>query len=100
MSGISYPYRYFYETVAPSATAQVLGVTGATGDYLHRIIVNVTTTATSTLTLIDNATSINLMSANTPVGTYSIEINAVSQSGAWKLTTGAGLNAIAVGIFT
>lgn len=100
MSGISYPYRYFYETVAPSATAQVLGNTGAAGDYLHRIIVNVTTTATSTLTLIDNATSINLMSANTPVGTYSIEINAVSQSGAWKLTTGAGLNAIAVGIFT
>ena len=100
MSGVSNPYRYFYEQVAASQTAQVLGNAGATGDYLHRIIVNVTTTATSTVTLIDNATSIALMSANTPVGTYSIEINAASQSGAWKVTTGAGVNVIAVGIFT
>lgn len=100
MSGVSYPYRYLYESVPASATAQVLGGTGATGDYLHRLIVNVTTTATSTIALLDGATSINLMSANTPVGTYSIEINALSQTGPWKLTTGAGLNVIAVGIFS
>lgn len=100
MSGISYPYRYFYETVAASQTAQVLGGTGATGDYLHRIIVNVSTAATSTVTLLDGATSIPLMTATTPIGTYSIEVNAASQSGAWKVTTGAGVNVIAVGIFS
>lgn len=100
MSGVSNPYRYFYETVAPSQTAQVLGGAGAAGDYLHRLVVNVTTTATSAVTLIDNATSIVIVPATTPVGVYSIEINAASKSGAWKVTTDAGVSVIAVGVFT
>lgn len=100
MSGVSYPYRYLYESVPASATAQVLGGTGATGDYLHRIIVNVTTALTGTVSILDGATSIALVSANVPIGTYSIEINALSQTGPWKVTTGAGCNVIAVGIFS
>ena len=35
-----------YETVAASQTAQVLGPTGALGDYLDRLIVTVATAAT------------------------------------------------------
>jgi hypothetical protein len=97
---VNSPYRYPYETVAASQTAQVLGSTGAIGDYLHRVIVNVATTGTSTVSILDGATSISLMSANTPVGTYSIEVNAASASGAWKVTTGAGASVIAVGQFT
>lgn len=97
---INQPYRYQYETVAASQTAQVLGGTGATGDYLHKLVVNVTTAATSTITLLDGATSIPLMSATTPVGTYSIGIEALSQTGPWKVTTGAGVNVIGVGIFS
>ena len=100
MSGVNNPYAYFYETIAASQTAQVLGTTGAKGDYLHRLIITVTTAATSTVTLIDNATSIVITAANTPIGVYSVEFNAASVSGAWKVTTGAGASVIAVGIFT
>ena len=46
MSGVNNPYRYQYEHVAASATAQVLGTTGAVGDYIHRLVCTVTTGAT------------------------------------------------------
>lgn len=100
MSGVSYPYRYAYETVAASQTAQVLGGSGATGDYLHRIIVNVATAATGTVTILDGATSIAVVPANTPVGVYSVEMNMCSANGAWKVTTGAGASVIGVGVFS
>jgi ABC-type thiamine transport system ATPase subunit len=100
MSGVFQPYRYPYETVAASQTAQVLGGTGATGDYLHRLIVTVSTSLTGTVTILDNATSIAIVPANTPVGVYSIEMNMRSSSGAWKVTTGAGASVVAVGIFS
>jgi hypothetical protein len=86
--------------VAASQTAQVLGGTGAVGDYLHRIVVTVTTTSTSTLSVLDNSTTVLTMAANTPVGVYSLEINAASASGPWKITTGAGVTVLAVGFFT
>ena len=69
-----------YEHVAASQTAQVLGSTGATGDYLHRLVITV--------------------AANTAIGVYSIEINTFSKNGAWKVTTGAGAEVIAMGNFT
>ena len=94
------PNRYPYETVAASQTAQVLGGTGAVGDYLHRIVVTVTTTGTSTLSVIDGSTTVLTMAANTPVGVYSLEINAATATGPWKITTGAGVTVLAVGIFS
>ena len=97
---ITSPNRYPYETVAASQTAQVLGGTGAVGDYLHRIVVTVTTTGTSTLSVLDNSTTVLTMAANTPIGVYSLEINAASASGPWKITTGAGVTVLAVGFFT
>ena len=100
MPAVSADYGFFYETVAVSQTAQVLGVTGATGDYLHRITITVSTAATSTVALLDNATSYSILAANTPIGVYSVEINAKSVSGAWKITTGAGATVLAVGVFT
>lgn len=100
MSGVNQPYRYQYETVAASQTAQVLGGTGATGDYLHRLIVNVTTPATGTVTLIDGATSIALVPATTAAGAYSVAIEAQSATGSWKVTTGAGASVMAIGIFS
>jgi hypothetical protein len=101
MSGIANPYRYQYETVAASQTAQVLGGTGAIGDYLHRIIITTNTAATATVTLLDGATSIPLHSAGGPSGgAESIELNIASVSGAWKVTTGAGCTVIGIGIFS
>jgi len=89
-----------YEHVAASQTAQVLGTTGATGDYLHRLVIAVGTAATSTVSLLDNTTSHVLVAANTAIGVYSIEVNTFSKNGAWKVTTGAGAEVIAVGNFT
>jgi len=100
MSGVNQPFGTFYETVAASQTAQVLGTTGAAGDTLMRLIITVGTSASSTVTLLDNATSYAIMAANTPIGVYVIEINAVSVSGAWKITTGAGATVLAVGNFS
>jgi len=100
MSGVPNPFRYQYETIAASQTAQVLGGTGATGDYVHKLIVNVTTAATSTVTLIDGSTSIVIVPAVTPVGVYSIAIEATSATGSWKVTTAAGVSVMATGIFS
>ena len=100
MSGVSYPYRYQYETVAASQTAQVLGGTGAKGDYLHRLIINIGTALTGTVTILDGATSIAIAPASGSVGVFSIELNMVSASGAWSVTTGAGASVIGVGIFS
>lgn len=106
MSGVSNPYRYMYEHVAASQTAQVLGGTGAVGDYLHRIIITVATAATSVVQIVDGTGAGILTHTILPnivgggVGVYNVEINAVSQNGAWKITTGAGSEVMAVGIFS
>jgi hypothetical protein len=92
--------HFEYETVAASQTAQVLGNTGASGDYLHRLVISVATAATGTVTLLDNATSIVITAANTPIGVYTVDIGATSKNGAWKVTTGAGATVIGVGRFT
>ncbi len=89
-----------YETVAASQTAQVLGTTGSVGDYLGRLVITVSTAATSTVSILDNATSIPIMAANTAIGTYVVEIGARSVSGAWKVTTGAGVTVLAIGKFS
>lgn len=100
MSGIQRDYGYQYETVAASQTAQVLGGAGAAGDYLHRLIVTVNTAATSTVTIIDGATSIPIVPANVSVGVLSIELDMASISSGWKVTTGAGVTVVGVGKFS
>jgi len=101
MSGVNNPYRYQYETVAASQTAQALGTTGAKGDYLHRLIISNVTAATASVTILDGATSIVIQTgaATVPLGIFSIALNMVSASGAWSVTTGAGATVIGVGIF-
>jgi len=100
MSGVQIPFGTTYETVAASQTAQVLGQSGAVGDTIIRLIVTVNTTASSTVTILDNATSIAIMPALTPVGVYSIDLGVQSVSGPWKVTTGAGATVVAVGNFS
>jgi hypothetical protein len=93
-----------YETVAASQTAQVLGATGATGDYLSGILVIPATTSPGEVTLLDNATSIPVfVGGATSVSTlipFFVQIGAKSTSGAWKLTTGTNVSAIGIGNFT
>lgn len=91
-----------YETVAASQTDQVLGGTGAAGDFLGRLIVSVTTAgATGIASIKDGAGSaISLVPASTPIGVYVIELGIRSTGGAWKVTTGAAATAVAIGSFS
>jgi hypothetical protein len=100
MSGVNNPYQYPYETVAVSQTAQVLGTNGAIGDYLHRIVVTVSTAASSTVNIIDGSTTVLAIPANTPIGVYSLELGLNAATGPWKVTTGAGAAVLAVGLFS
>lgn len=90
-----------YEAVAASQTDQVLGPgTTGTGDILERIVVTVATSATGTCSIKDGGGSaITITAANTPIGVYSVLIGARSTAGAWKVTTGAGATALAIGRF-
>jgi hypothetical protein len=102
MSGVPHPYEYQYEHVAANQTAQVLGGTGAVGDYLHRLICTVATAATGNVVIVDGSFSHTILPASpgSGIGQYNIEVNAISRTGAWKVTTGAGVEVIAVGIFS
>lgn len=106
MSGVANPYRYQYEHIAASSSAQVLGGTGAIGDYIHRLVCTVSTALTSTVQIVDGTGAGILTHTVLPaavgggIGVYNIELNAVSANGAWKITTGAGVEVMAIGIFT
>jgi hypothetical protein len=90
-----------YETVAASQTDQVLGTAGAKGDYLERVVVTVATAATGTCSIKDGAgDAIPLTAANTAIGVYNVELRLKSAAGAWKVSTGAGATALAIGSFS
>ena len=91
-----------YETVGASVTAQVLGGSGATGDYLSHVTVIPATTGAGLVTILDNATSIPVFISGTlpSLVPFTVYIGANSASGAWKVTTGANVSCIAVGNFT
>ena len=93
-----------YETVAASQTAQALGATGATGDYIVGILVVPATTSPGNVLLLDNATSITVFvggaSSVSNLVPFFIPIGAKSVSGAWKITTGANVSCIGIGKFT
>ena len=78
----------------------MLGPVGGSGDILQQLIVSVATAATSTVSIKDGSgSSIVITAANTPIGVYSVNVGARSTGGAWKVTTGAGATALAVGRF-
>ena len=92
-----------YETVAAGVgTPQALGGTGAAGDLLSHLIVNVATAATSNVSIKDGSdTAIEVVPANigSGVGPYTVYLGLKSRTGAWQITTGAGVSVIAAGLF-
>jgi len=83
-----------YETVAAGQTAQALGATGATGDFLARILI---AESTGTITILDNVITVLVI----PAGALGVwEIGLKSVSGAWNITTAANTACTAVGQFT
>lgn len=94
-----------YETVAASQTAQVIGATGAAGDYLSHVIVSPATAACGVVTILDNSTAIVSFpgGGTTALGDltpFVIQVGLRSVSGAWKITTGSNVSCVAVGNFT
>jgi hypothetical protein len=100
---VANPYSE-YETVAASQTAQAMGATGATGDYLESILVIPATTSPGNVLLLDGATSITVFTGGATsvadLKPFSIRVGLKSVSGAWKITTGANVSAIGIGNFT
>ncbi len=94
---------YNYETVAAGQTAQVLGVTGGAGDYLRRLVIVPATTSPGNVLLLDGSTSITVFtggaSSVNELRPIEIDMDTVSVSGAWKVTTGSNVSVIAVGDF-
>lgn len=91
-----------YETVAASQTAQVLGGAGAAGDFLDTLTLVVATATTAAVSILDGAISIAIF-PNSPgggIGTYVLRVKLRSQTGPWKVTTGAGVSVVASGSFT
>lgn len=94
-----------YETVAASATAQVLGATGATGDYLAGVTVFPGTAGCGVVTILDNATTWGTFAGGGTTALPSlvpfvIPVGCFSTSGAWKITTGANVTCVGIGKFT
>lgn len=97
------PNANTYETVAASQTDQVLGGAGDKGDYLERLICVVATATTGNVLIQDGSDTAITVAPASPgggVGTYVIEIGCVSKTGAWSVTTGAGVSVVAIGKFT
>lgn len=91
-----------YETVAVSQTDQALGATGAVGDYLKRVVLFVATAAQAAVTIKDGSTTIASFAASPGggIGVYNIELGIRATGAGFKITTGSGVTAIAVGDFT
>ena len=95
-----------YETVAVSQTDQIMGATGAVGDYLDCLLCVVATAATSQVQIkVGNGSAITVLpnAVGAGVGTYPIPIglrciNATTPG--WKITTAAGVTVLASGDFT
>lgn len=83
-----------YELVAAGQTDQILGATGQSGDFLARIIVDV---STGIITVKDGAGTVLVIPAG--VAGSSIEIGAIAVTN-WNITTAAGTTCMCVGDFT
>lgn len=94
-----------YETVAASQSAQAMGASGATGDYLAGVLVFPGTAGCGVVTILDNAVPIGTFAGGGTTALPSlvpflIPVGLFSVSGAWKITTGANVTAVGIGKFT
>ncbi len=95
-----------YETVAASASDQILGATGAVGDYLEGVLCVVATAATSQVQIKDgNGSAITVLpnAVGAGIGTYYVPLGLVTANATtpgWKITTAAGVSVIGTGKFT
>lgn len=94
-----------YETIAAGQSDQALGATGGANDLLVGLLCVPATTSPGAVSIKDgNGSAITLFAGGaTSVSNlvpFFIPIGAKSAAGAWKVTTGANISAVAVGNFT
>lgn len=94
-----------YETVAASAVDQALGATGAAGDLLAGLIIVPATTSPGAVSIKDGGgAAITVFTGGTTsvadLKPFFVPIGAKSAAGAWSVTTGLNVSAIATGKFT
>ena len=96
--------QYLSEAVAASQTAQVLGGTGAIGDFLHKVVIVPETTSPGQVLLLDGAVSFTLFvggaSSVADLKPIDVELNEKTTTGAWKITTGTAVHVKAIGRFS
>lgn len=91
-----------YEAVSASATDQVVGATGAAGDFLAQIIIQPATTGAGTVTVKDGTTAIFTFTSGTlsNLAPIIVPLGLTSVNGAWKISTGTNVSVLACGRFT
>ncbi|MEX3933281.1 hypothetical protein AB4Y32_16010 [Paraburkholderia phymatum] len=92
-----------YQVIPASTTATLKTASGNVADYIENLICVVSTAATAQVQLQDGSGSAFTVFPNSPgggVGTYVIRVAMKSNSGSWKVTTGAGVSVIATGAFS
>lgn len=96
-----------YETIAASQTDQALGATGAAGDALSGLLIVPATTSPGAVSIKDgsgSAITVFTGGADSVASLHAFYVpfgnGIVSADGAWQVTTGANVSAIAFGSFT
>jgi hypothetical protein len=92
-----------WEYVAASATNQVLGPTGALGDYLRRVLIVPETTGAGTVSIKDGSgSSLNIFTTGTlaDLKPLPLELGMFSADGAWQMSTGTNVHVFVWGTFT
>lgn len=97
-----------YETVSASATDQVLGPTGAAGDFLAGLLIVPGTTSPGAVSIKDGSNSPDVgitvftggASSVSNLVPFFVPLGIKSVTGSWRVTTGSNVTAIAVGNFT
>lgn len=94
-----------YETVAASQTDQVMGATGATGDYISGLLIVPASLSPGAVSIKDGSGSaITVFAGGTNsvacLVPFFVPLGIRATGAAWKVTTGANVSAIAIGDFT
>lgn len=97
-----------YETVAASQSNQVLGGSGAAGDYLGGLLIVPATTSPGAVTITDGSNSPDIAitvftggaSSVSNLVPFFVPLGIKSVTGGWRVTTGSNVSVIAAGNFT
>lgn len=93
-----------YETVAAGQTDQVIGMSGQAGDLLDFLLVVPATLSPGTVSIKDGSGAditvfVGGAGSVSNLIPFAVPLAARAANGPWKVTTGANVSVIAVGIF-